>query len=364
MVSDIFCRAEKKFLDFFKNSFLPNFEEEIKKGKVLKDLRIKKTIECINNNLHLFIKIYKKGNLWERTKAFFKKPKAIKELENALKVGERGIEIFPPIAVGVKSGESFAIFEKLEGWEILSSFISNKTREPKQRNYVIYSYGNFARLVHDAGVLQYDFNPTNVLYTISDSVVKFKLTDFEKVKFYKKLSWGKRLWSLAKINRIKGVSRQDRLRFLKAYIGNYVEEQNKLKYIIAKILRYNKELSKRDSIRLTKNCVSENRNFGIFIFEKLWGYYRKPRPDVQGEGITIDDLKKFLRPYIPLTIESIPKELLILDCADVIREWKRANVEAEFSRGKIPLACVVTKRAKGVSFGNGYILFNKSSTTM
>jgi Lipopolysaccharide kinase (Kdo/WaaP) family len=87
-----------------------------------------------------------------------------------------------------------------------------------ERRALLERFAGFARRLHDAGVDQDDFSPNNFLVR-SDG--EFVLIDFERARL-RRGPLGARAWTqLAKLHRRDfGVSRSQRLRFLRTYLGS------------------------------------------------------------------------------------------------------------------------------------------------
>jgi hypothetical protein len=128
--------------------------------------------------------------------------------------------------------------------------------------------------VHDAGVSQYDFNPTNVLAKRGGDP-DFRLIDFEKVTVGRPPSLEARLRSLAKISRMIPASRTDRLRFWKGYFEPESGDREGMRRRTARLLELVIAQKAADSRRRRAACVREGRNFGKFREGASWGWYRR-----------------------------------------------------------------------------------------
>jgi Ser/Thr protein kinase RdoA (MazF antagonist) len=232
--------------------------------------------------------------------------------------------------------ETWVAIEKLDDWSQLQATILAAS----DRRRLCSDYGRFARRLHEAGIWQYDFNPTNVL--VKDG--EFKLIDFERMKIYPSaVPLGVRLKSLAKINRIPSVSRADRLRFLKGYLSASQEESKAWKSTAKELLRLFDAQVDHDVDRSERRCLDENRDFGAFDLGEWRGYYRKKR---DGPGVTLDEVRTLA--------EGSPEAFRVEPAGDAIAEWQKANRRAK-EGGPTPVAVIVKR-----SSSEGRIAFPKA----
>jgi hypothetical protein len=119
--------------------------------------------------------------------------------------------------------------EKLEGWGQLQETMLSTA----DRRRLCASYGRFARRLHDAGIWQYDFNP----HEHPGEGRRAAADRFRRMKLYDGPVPASERWqSLAKMNRIASISRADRLRFLKSYLGSVAAELKNWKAAAKEIL--------------------------------------------------------------------------------------------------------------------------------
>jgi len=295
--------------------------------KVVKDLNWKRTLEYTDAGRTYFIKIYKSPTLLRRVKTAIFGSRASHELAMSIGVHHRGIPQAPVAAMREGGGEDWVAIEKLEGWTQLQSTLLGMT----DRRRLCAAYGRFARRLHDAGIWQYDFNPTNVL--VRDG--EFKLIDFERMKLTARaVPSGERMQSLAKMNRLLGISRTDRLRFLKGYLGSVVVEWSMWKQAAKEILERYAAQVVHDVDRSERRCLDENRDFGAFEVGEWRGHYRKRRNDREG-GLTLEEARALA--------EKASETYRFEPASDAITEWQKANRKAA-EGGPAPVA-VILKRA-------------------
>ena len=200
----------------------------------------------------------------------------------------------------------------------------------------------FARRVHDAGIWQYDFNPTNVL--VKDG--EFRIIDFERMKLYPAaVPRGVRLKSIAKMNRVPSISRTDRLRFLKGYLDSVTAEREAWKEAAKELLSLFDAQVEHDVDRSERRCMDENRDFGAFELGEWRGHYLKKRSDRAG-GVTLDDVRALT--------EGSPEAFRFETAGDAIEAWQKANRQAK-EGGPTPVAVIVKR-----SSSEGKIAFPKA----
>jgi tRNA A-37 threonylcarbamoyl transferase component Bud32 len=168
----------------------------------------------------LFVKVFTVSGAWPRLRSLLRPSKARREARTAEAVRARGFEVAGPVAVGEERcwgtlRRSFSVVAELQGRDLLDRLADLRTT-PEERRGLVVAFGAFARRLHDAGIDQDDFSPNNFLV---DTAGNFVLLDFERCRVGPEL--GDRRWTLlAKLHRHElSVSRTDRLRFLRAYLG-------------------------------------------------------------------------------------------------------------------------------------------------
>jgi hypothetical protein len=169
----------------------------------------------------LFVKVFTVPAGWRRLRFWLRASKAQCERKVARAISERGFNVAAPVAVGEERRygvllRSFSIIPEWPGRDLRALFEDPSTTA-KQRREVLESFAEWARRLHDSGVDQDDFSPNNFL-ALRDG--GFCLIDFERCRFRHTLSAARRWRQLAKLHRERlGVSRTDRLRFLRSYLG-------------------------------------------------------------------------------------------------------------------------------------------------
>jgi GT2 family glycosyltransferase/tRNA A-37 threonylcarbamoyl transferase component Bud32 len=305
-----------------------DFDGKRRQTKVLKDLNWKRTLEYPAGGRTYFIKIYKVRGWQRRLKNLLFGSRATRELECSLGVHERGIPQAPVVAMREDGHETWVAIEKLSDWAQLQSTLLSMS----DRRRLCTAYGRFARRLHDAGVWQYDFNPTNILVREG----RFLLIDFELMKLYDRaVPEAVRMKSIGKMNRVPGLSRTDRLRFLLGYLDADAGERKDWKAAARTLLRIYAEKVEDDVDRAERRCLDENRDFGAFEVGDWRGHYLKKR-EGQAAGLTLDEVRALAAgAEEPYRIEA---------AGDAIEAWQKANRKAK-EGGPAPLAVLVRRKS-------------------
>lgn len=245
-----------------------------------------------------------------RKRSIFSPNLAKREFKGLVTAAERGVPVLEPMAAHITVRGGVLVFEDLREFQRLDQALA----ETPSRRELIRAYARFCRLVHDGGVWQDDFNPTNVLYHAG----RFVLIDFERAKVKRALSPSERYEMLAGMNRITGFSHSERLLFLRTYLGGD-EWKGPARQILRRMIG---RLEARWR-KLSKKCTSDNRNFGVHRGETVTVYFRKGvLRESQVEAGRFEGL------------HEVP-------AADALKAWREA-----FRNGQTPAACVIPKGSK------------------
>jgi tRNA A-37 threonylcarbamoyl transferase component Bud32 len=311
------------------------FENKSKQQKVIKDRRQKRTVEYAAGGKTYLVKMYKVDTLGQKIATALAGSKARKEFEVSLELQRRGIPAVRIVAMKDSGDRRWIACEKLDGGEQLQAVLLSEATPPARRRRLCFEYGKFARHLQESGVWQYDFNPTNVLVRDPEML----LIDFERVRVRgRALPAEERMYLLSKMNRLRGVSRTDRWRFLKGYLAAHALEAKQPKLVAREILRRGAIQSEADADRSEERCVSENRDFGPFEFGDVAGYYLKARPEDRASGLTVDEVRTLAEAK---TANGSYREEAV---EEAIEGWKQANRRSR-EGGASPVA-VLLKRGE------------------
>lgn len=311
------------------------------------------------------------GSWSERLGGFFRlagrwryllRSKARKESEAQVVAYQKGVPTILPLAVadrkrfGLAAG-SFVIFD-WEGQsqsmdELVRAAVASRSTSQGARGFsrlrkIALAYGRFARFVHDAGVLQDDFDPNNVLVRFEGDKPLFRLIDFERVDPSRFLRAEDRAWSLAKAaRRTRGVPEALRRAFLSGYFEGtdssgalwawHENEIGSRRSFLGLLEEARLHLVVRDACRMRRNSTTVNRNFASCRFGPWRGYLRRRFPfggapllspaDLKALRAQIDDVQnatlgeramKWVIGGSRVTVVVVPSERL--------RGWRRLNM--------------------------------------
>lgn len=169
----------------------------------------------------LYVKIFALRRGLGRLRYFLRPSKARRERAIATKLAELGFEVAAPAAVGERRrygllDRSYSVIREIAAQDLVRLLGDGGLVGPERRA-LLENFGALSRRLHDAGVDQDDFAPNNFLARPDGS---FVLIDFERCHVRRAALGDSRYTQLAKLHRRDlGVSRSDRLRFLRAYLG-------------------------------------------------------------------------------------------------------------------------------------------------
>ena len=345
---DVHWRVGRDAVKLFQTGPFADLDALMSTARVLKDLHIKRSYEVTIGERVFFMKVYKSGGVLARVKTSLFGSRALREFDMCLGVMRKGVPTVPLTAAGERGAESFVVVEKLDGWSQLEEVLLGAEIEGRSLKELLFEYGMWARQVHDAGVWQYDFNPSNVLVKTWGDAVEFKIIDFEKMKLYRTIPEGERLKLLAKMKRLPKLTDEDWQNFMDGYLHKYPEEQRREAEIFARLERYEEEQDRKDTVRMMKSCVEDNRNFRAFEAGKYIGYHRKPHPDRILPGLDPAEVKVLAGAGAPAAYEKVEEEF-------ALHAWKTANVQVR-EGGRVPVAVFIEKGKD-----KGFLVFGKKN---
>jgi tRNA A-37 threonylcarbamoyl transferase component Bud32 len=169
----------------------------------------------------LYVKVFSVPPGAKRLRYFLRRSKARMEHSIAIRLARLGFEVAAPVAVGEERRvgvleRSYSVIRELEARDLVR-VLGGDTLKGAERRALLERFAQLARKLHDAGVDQDDFAPNNFLTRPDGS---FVLIDFERCRVRRRALGDRGFTQLAKLHRRDlGVSRSDRLRFLRAYLG-------------------------------------------------------------------------------------------------------------------------------------------------
>jgi tRNA A-37 threonylcarbamoyl transferase component Bud32 len=262
----------------------PLWHQHLTGCEVVKESKSKRLLRCPVDGTGKFrlVKIYYYPGPWQALKYLFRPSKASRELDLAVRIREKGIPTIVPEQIRDvrKRGllkESAVLAEYLpEAMNLEELLIRKRGADSRLKRRIIREYGKLARLIHDRGVYQDDFDPNNILFQKKPGdAFQLYLLDFERTRIIRAFSFRRRIHSLAKLNRMgRNLPPADQMRFLKAYLGQRATRQDVRRWVTA-IRREEEKVRRRDQRRARRECTSENSRIGFFRHEGYQGYYRK-----------------------------------------------------------------------------------------
>ena len=307
-------------------------------GRVIKDRPKKRLIEVDAGGKTYLAKVYRKEGAFRTLSSG---AKADHEFSMSQKLVSAGIPSVPLIARGSRSEEAILLMEKMEGWVDLQTILLDPERSPQEIRERILRYGRFARRLHDAGIWQHDFNPTNILASVDPKEPELKLIDFERMTWSRSLSVGDRNRSLAKMNRIPRLSQTDRMRFLRAYMEG--QEESFRKTVREIVMLYQKKIAE-DVKKISRLCTREGRRFGVFYTETGKILFRKGDRSSTPEGLSQGNIVELSQQGWPGYDRRSEK--------DALRAWKEVHREWKGMR-RLPVAAEID-----AATGEGWVIFS------
>ncbi len=253
---------------------------------LLKESKSKILLRCPIASSHsqqfCLIKIYLYPGLLQSGKYIFRRSKGKKEIELAREISRRGIPTVMPEKFqdikkwGILKKSIIVTAQLPDSLNLEELLINRQLPDRRLKKKIIEEYGQLARLIHDQGVYQEDFDPNNILYQKKQSgSFQLYFLDFERIRIVKKLPFAQRIHLLAKLNRMgRRLPKTDQMRFLKAYLGSQTTKEDRKRWI-HEIRREEENIFLKDQRRAWKQCTKSNSRIGFIKYRSWRGYYRK-----------------------------------------------------------------------------------------
>ena len=196
-----------------------------------------------------------------RWRYFLRPSKARRERDVARRIAALGLDVARPVAVGEvrRRGlleRSFAVSRDV-GARDLRAVLEGLRERTAERRELLERFAAFARKLHDLGVDQDDFSPNNFLLRPDGA---FVLIDFERARVRRGPLGERGFRQLAKLHRRDfGVTRTERLRFLRSYLGPGAGRAER-RAAWQKIWPEFRRIRSRDARRAAAAALSEGRN--------------------------------------------------------------------------------------------------------
>ncbi len=259
----------------------------------------------------IYLKSYLIGNyFWRQLKYAFCTSPAMEEWRLARRLTARGVPIAPHLAVGETRfmrtlQEATLITEGLSGWETIADFLEGHgggrpgAMGPRLRQAFAGELGKFVRLLHDRGVLQVDLHGSNILMRVAATGrPEFRLVDLDGIIVHHCVPWSERVSNLLTLHIYFALSSSstDRLRFLRAYLGE--DQAARLPRLSRRIedlaVRCVKFARRERALR----CLKINRDFGVARGAGLLWHVRRGLFNAETEVIIEGPNRLLTRPRV------------------------------------------------------------------
>jgi hypothetical protein len=218
--------------------------------------------------------------VWRGLARSLGRSKSRRELAVAGGLVERGVSAVVPLAAGERRRggrlvECSLLIPLLDDVADLRRCAADSGFSPTERRELASALGALVRRAHDAGLLQDDLAPNNVLVRRARPR-ELWLIDFERATLRRGLRRGDRRWMLAKLHRaLPGVEASQRLRFLRGYAGG---DRIEARRWWGELREVAPRLAARDHARMRRAAASEGRRFRRVEGEGWHGLARRETP--------------------------------------------------------------------------------------
>ena len=212
-------------------------------------------------------------------------PKAEKEAVRIFEAYRKGIPTILPVAVFARRKflfymESFLVFHYDKNVVQVDEAFKNESTIAGKRKF-LRQYAEFVRKIHSSGVYQDDFTVTNTLVKKENGNFVFALVDFERTKILSApLSFEQRIKNFVKLSNSIEITDKDKFLFLWYYKKGKLSNRAGRKFM-EKFNEIEKTYLKHYAIKIKRQCLQANRNYGYLKFPKegIYGYIRKNDTD-------------------------------------------------------------------------------------
>jgi tRNA A-37 threonylcarbamoyl transferase component Bud32 len=224
----------------------------------------------------LYLKEYRFPTFAERLKHLFGSP-AHREWHTALRIVERGISTFTPLAVGTLRRFGLPVASYLVSREVdharpLMDFLLDRKRHDEQSGWeagkaITCSLARFVRELHRRGVLHKDFHWGNILIDARDlSDIRWYLMDLHRIQLKRRLRDRDRIANLASLGTaFRFTTRKtERLRFLMQYARGDEQWETQLGDCARRIENRAAGMLQHIWNRKARRCTKGNKHFASF----------------------------------------------------------------------------------------------------
>lgn len=224
----------------------------------------------------LYLKEYRFPTFAERLKHLFGSP-AHREWHTALRINERGISTFKPLAVGTLRRFGLPVASYLVSREVdharpLRDYLLHREHHDDQSgreagNAITCSLARFVRELHRRGILHGDFHWGNILIDARDlSDIRWYLMDLHRIQLKRRLGDRDRIINLASLGTaFRCTARKtERLRFLMQYARGDERWEKQLGDCARRIENRSAGMLQHIWNRKARRCTKGNKYFASF----------------------------------------------------------------------------------------------------
>ncbi len=209
-------------------------------GRVLRDLPDRKNVYLAVGDKGYYLKVLR--TRWRRLGRVDRR--GVREFYNLLVCAEHGFAVPQPIAAGIDalSGESFVLAREIEAGVTLDALVLDLDPgvDRSRMRALLLEVADLTKSLHGKGVFHRDYYLCHLMLGKAGGTETLFLLDVERVLLEpaRRSRWRiKDLAALSSSAPGNVVSRSDRLRFLKRYLGGSFLSPRKLRGLIKRILR-------------------------------------------------------------------------------------------------------------------------------
>lgn len=235
----------------------------------------------------LYLKEYRFPHLIDRIKYLFHPP-AEREWHTALRIAQRGIPTFEPLAWGTLRrfglpAASYLFSREIDHARSLKDCLSdshsrNCPTTRAARRAIVCSLARFVQDLHRKGIAHQDFHWGNILVDLRNlKHIRWYLTDLHRVRLKPRLSDRERIHNLAALCTAfrSNSSKAERLRFLGRYAHGDERWKKQLRSFARCIEDQSERMWKRIRTRHARRCLKRNAYFTPFRFPGCRGFLNR-----------------------------------------------------------------------------------------
>ncbi len=224
----------------------------------------------------LYLKEYRCPNFTDRVKHLFASP-AERERRTALRIAERGISTFEPLALGTLRRFGLPVASYLVSREVaharpLKDHFLDRGHNTDQAGWaagkaIACSLADFVRELHRRGILHRDFHWGNILVDVRDlSNIRWYLMDLHRIQLKQRLRERDRIANLAALGTAFRLTtcKAARLRFLTRYARGDERWEKRMRHFVRLIENRSESILRKNWARKARRCTRQNKYFTSF----------------------------------------------------------------------------------------------------